>query len=640
MNMEKWMDVRILKKGLFLFFLMSLLGGCVSPADHKEDSLNVVSPNGALRMVFSTSVNEEDGLFWQVYFQQKEVMKPSRLGFELEGMAALSNGFKVIKVERMAYGKTWKPPFGEASSFKDHYNEMSITLQEKQAPLRQLVLHFRAYDEGVAFRTTFPKQAKMKSCKILRENTSFSFVGDHQAWVTERAQGGYKTVRLSKLNPKKEYERPFVMKTDSGLYLAVLEAGLLDYSRSLISREKEVPFGLITTLSGPATISFPYSTPWRVLMVGKTPGELLQHNYLLLNLSPKNRLDDTSWIKPGKQCREYTLTTKNSKAMVDFLAANGLDYLELDTGWYGEERNEKHDATTPTRATYFSRFGSYDFHEILQYAKSKNIGVVLYVNRIHMRKQLDEILPLYKKWGIAGIKIGFVDVGSQEATTWLHETIRKCAKYHLFVDVHDEYRPTGIERTYPNFLTSEGVKGNEGNGPTPKQNVENTFIRCLCGPTDFTMAWHNKRVKLTWAHQMASAVIYYSPLQTIFWSDRADTFTGKEPYLKYFTALPTVWDEKRVIQGEIGEFITIARRKGTDWFVGTMNANKQRQLTIPLSFLAPGEKYTATIYFDTDPADPSQMKSVQIKTIDVTAESVIKADMANNGGQAIWIQKQ
>jgi len=233
-------------------------------------------------------------------------------------------------------------------------------------------------------------------------------------------------------------------------------------------------------------------------------------------------------------------------------------------------------------------------------------------------------------------RLGFVQEGSQHWTKWLHDSIKKAADYHMIVDAHDEYRMTGTERTYPNFLTCEGVRGNEGR-PTPKQDLENVFLRSLCGPADFTMCWYEPSLKMSRAHQMAASVVYYSPLQTLYWYDQPKMFSGDEDYLEFFRALPTVWDEKRVIQGEIGEYITLARRKGDAWFVGTMNAIEHRRLDIPLTFLKPGVKYRAVIYSDSDPAEAAKSKSVKIKRGSVTSETIIRADMANNGGQAIYI---
>ncbi len=630
------MTFRIISRVATILCLMTGMS-----TSHVQAENTVVSPGKKFSIHFSVkdTAKIQGALFWRVDYNGKTLMAESQLGFTLLNAPSMDAEFKITRVKHSKHDSIWKTVYGEQSEIRDNYSQMQVTVEDNQSPPRHLLLTFRAYDEGVAMRTTFPVQKAFSTLTIKSEETRFRFNEDLLTWTTRNAQGSYKKLHLSEMNLKHNYERPLFMKNSEGLHLVILEAGMLDYSRMRLGRDASVPNTIISRLGGTVSLKTPYSTPWRVLMVAATPGEILESNYLTLNLSPPNRLADTSWIKPGKQCREYSITTKNSKAMIDFLAKVGLEYLELDTGWYGPESDEAADASTVTRAAYFEKHypGSFDLPEIIRYAKSKGIGVVLYVNRIHLEKQLDELLPLYQKWGIAGLKFGFVRVGDQDATKWMHDAIRKCGEHHLFVDIHDEYRPTGIERTYPNFMTSEGIKGNEGAGPTPKQDVENTFIRCLCGPADFTMAWHQKRVKLSWSHQMAAAIVYYSPLQTLFWSDPASMFTGDEPYMKFFGALPTVWNQKRVIHGEIGEYITVARRSDDAWFVGTMNAMKRRKVDIPLSFLTPGIKYTATIYYDTDPEGATESKSLKIKTMDVTSETVIHADMADNGGQAIHI---
>ncbi|MEE9367814.1 MAG: glycoside hydrolase family 97 N-terminal domain-containing protein [Pontiella sp.] len=611
---------------------------------------SVSSPDG--KVVVTVSLRDaadiKDALFWKVAWKNLTVMEDSRLGFTVEGAPALDGGFSIVKVERDSQDTTWKPPYGEASEYRDHYNEMRVTVRDDQTPPRVMILDFRAYDEGAAFRTTFPKQKAFNTLTIRNEDTQFRFTGDHQAWVTRNAQGKYEILPLSMLKPDNEYERPFVMKTAAGKYISILEAGNTDFARMRIALDKSAPHAVVSSLGSPCEIATPYSTPWRLVMPADNPGELLQRNYMLLNLSPPCRIGDPSWIKPGKQMRDVTITKKGGMAMIDLAAKLGLDYVEIDAGWYGDERDAAADATTVTPTRSRGDFTEQDLRDVSAYGKTKDIGLIVYVNRRALEKQLDEILPLYKKWGIVGMKFGFINEGPQKWTKWLHESLAKAAKYHMIVDAHDEYRPTGTERTYPNFLTAEGIRGNEAK-PTPKQDLDTAFLRGMCGPADFTMCWHAPSLKMSWAHQMAASVVYYSPLQTLYWYDQPNQFTGEEDYLAFFRALPTVWDEKVVIQGEIGEFITLARRTGYDWFVGTMNAGKPRKANIPLGFLTPGKKYTATIYSD-DPSvlrveiDPSgkgkgnpESKKLVVKTMEVTSDTVIHADMANNGGQAIHI---
>ncbi len=603
-----------------------------------QTEATVVSPNGAFSVRFSvTDTDSVSGLMsWSVDYKGKRIVLESRLGFILQDAPALDRGFEIVEIERDRHDSVWKPVYGERAEIRDHYNEIQVTVRDGQAQSRVLTLCFRAYDQGVAYRATFPKQKAFKEMTILSEETEFRFAGDHVAWTTRSAQGKYEKHALSKLNPRYEYERPFVMRAGDGTYLAILEAGLIDYARMRVGVDKRASHAVVSRLSGPVIIKMPCSTPWRVVMAASSPCELLQRNDILLNLSPPCVFADTSWIKPGKQMRDVTITKANSKAIVDFASIGGLDYLEIDAGWYGDERTDTSDATTVTPSRSRGGFTEQDLHDVIAYAKSKRVGVILYVNRRHLERQLDQLLPLYQKWGVSGLKFGFVQVGAQKWTAWLHNAVRKCADYHMVVDAHDEYRPTGTERAYPNFLTAEGIRGNEAK-PTPKQDLETAFLRSLCGPADFTMCWHAASLKMSWPHQMAASVVYYSPLQTLYWYDQPNQFTGDEPYLAFFRALATVWDEKVVIGGEIGEFITVARRKGDSWFVGTMNAVKRRQVDISLSFLEPGKTYTATVYNDTDPRGATNLKSMDIVTVTATSKTVIHADMANNGGQAIHI---
>ncbi len=610
----------------------------------------VMSPRGKFAIHFAVRDTEKikGGLFWSVKCCGETILEESRLGFTLDDAPSLMDNFKIVSVARGSQNKTWKPVYGEASEYKDHYNELRVTVKDGQTPPRILTLDFRAYDEGVAYRVIFPKQKAFEKLTISSENTQFRLTGDHKAWITRNGQGRYSTKQLSELNPKHDYERPFMMKTEAGRYIAIAEAGNLDFPRMRIGLDKSASHAVKSRLSGSAVIQTPHTTPWRLVMSESTPGEILEHSYMFLNLSPPCKLAKTAWIKPGKQMRDVTITKKGGCAIVDFAAVAGLDYVEIDAGWYGDERNDAVDATTVTPSRSRGGFTEQDLHDLIAYAKSKGIGVIVYVNRRHLEKQIDQILPLYEKWGIAGMKFGFVNTGPQEWTQWLHDSMRKAGEFHMIVDVHDEYRPTGIERTYPNWMTSEGIQGNEGK-PVPKVDIDNAFLRSLCGPADFTMCWQASSLKMSWAHQMAASIIYYSPLQTLYWYDEPKKFSGDEEYLAFFRALPTVWDEKNVIQGEIGEFITVARRKGDSWFVGTMNAIKHREAQIPLTFLDPGRKYTATIYADPTPEveveiDPSprgkgnpESKKLKITIMDVTADTIIHADMANNGGQAIHI---
>jgi alpha-glucosidase len=360
---------------------------------------------------------------------------------------------EVVSVQEESHSGTWEPVYGEKNRYDDNFNALTIKFgqkENKQAP----ALVFRAYNQGVAFKYGINGNAD-EEITIKEEMSEFSLPRNSTAWVTYGAQGIITEMPVEKI--KKGAERPLVIKENDGVYVALGEAALINYGRMKFSKNKSGGSSLISDIDGTVTLSLPAETPWRYIMAGEKPGDILENNYLLLNLNEPNQIKDVSWIRPGKVIREITLTTKGAMEAVDFAVKHNLQFVEFDAGWYGPEFDKSSDATTITLDPKRSK-GPFDLHKIIRYAKEKNIGIILYVNGVAMLKQLDEILPLYEKWGIAGVKYGFVGVGTQKWTTWLLDAIRKAADHHIMVDVHDEYRPTGFMRTYPNFMTCEGVR--------------------------------------------------------------------------------------------------------------------------------------------------------------------------------------
>jgi alpha-glucosidase len=304
-----------------------------------------------------------------------------------------------------------------------------------------------------------------------------------------------------------------------------------------------------------------------------------------------------------------------------------LQYVHLDARWYGSEDEDKGDATRGDSPNL-------DVEEVLRYAREKGVRLTLYVDRKQIKKQRDILFPLYEKWGVAGVKLGFVSVGPQEETAWITETIQKAAQHHLMLNIHDGYRSTGIERTYPNLMTVEGIRGNEAM-PTAEHNCTLPFTRYVIGPGDYTVCYYNERIKTTHAHQLAMAVVSYSPLQWIFWYDSPRMYQG-EPEVEFFRHVPTIWDDTRVIHGKIGEYATIARQNGDDWFVGTINNSEPRKLSLPLTFLTPGRIYTAHLYSD-NPTVKTRTH-VAVETREVTSQTTLDVTLQKAGGQAIWIE--
>jgi alpha-glucosidase len=624
-------------KGHFKTVIFSLL-----LVSFRSAGIELESPDGKVVAQFDLkTVNGEQGcLVYSVRFQNRVVLTDSRLGLKLLD-GPLDCNFQILDKNATGGDSTWKPVCGERATIRDNYRQLIMDLQQTSPPRRRLQITFRAYNEGVAFHYSLPAQAGLTNFVIQREGTQFVFTGDHTAWAVYNAQGNYDPndrrggpgkrgpVPLSQLRPG--VERPLTVRVAEDLYASVTEAGLVDYARMKLRRATNSPHTLEAFLdaergvTGEVTGSAPFASPWRVVMVADSPGKLLEQNYLVLNLNEPCALIEGDSRNNLNDCRR--------EGMCGFLpcerACNSSNMMRAGTVTnYDPKSDARQVHLDPKRNP---NPDSLNLQEVIDYANSKGIGIILYVNHLAMEKQLDEILPLYEQWGVKGVKYGFVNVGSQHWTAWLHEAIRKAAAHHLMVDIHDEFRNTGYQRTYPNLMTTEGVGGNE-EFPTPVHNATLPFTRFLTGPADYTYCWNDARLKVTKAHQLALSTIFFSPWQFLFWYATPASVT-EEPALDYWKNLPTTWDETRVIQGEIGRRAVVARRKGNDWFVGAISS-VDGKLQIPLDFLEPGTKFKARIY-----SDPSSLStgtaSVQIDEQPVDLNSTLTANLPVNGGEAI-----
>jgi alpha-glucosidase len=589
----------------------------------------VESPDGKVAVDFLMQTGGAPA--YKIEYLGKPIVLESRLGFEPN----FTQGFGVVTTSSNSHSGQWTQLYGERKVVPDNYRELNVDLKHQSGRLMRLT--FRAYNEGAALRYTFPAQEVVKEIKLAGERTEFRFPEGTFGYEEHGTEGEYQRVKTSDIQPW--CERPLTLEYENGLFACLAEAANQRYPRMLLSGLPGVPGSLVSALGGTSsngtrgqrhdstvTLSPGDSTPWRMFVVGEKPGGLLERNYLMLNLNPPLALKDTSWIKPGKAMRDTTLTTANSKAIIDFAEKAGLQYVHLDWKWYGTEDLNTGDATT-------IRVPNLDIPEVIRYGREKNVGLIVYVDRRQIKKQRDVLFLLYEQWGVKGVKIGFVDVGPQAETAWITETIQKAAEHHLMLNIHDGYRSTGLGRTYPNLMTVEGIHGNE-HMPTPEHNCTLPFTRYIAGTGDYTVCYFDNRLKTTHAHQLAMAVVSYSPLQWIFWYDRPSMYNG-EPEIEFFRQVPTVWDETKVVNGKIGQYATIARRSGDDWFVGTINSSEPRQLPVPLTFLAEGRKYTAHIYSDDDTVTTRTKVGIQTRPVD--AKTTLDVPLHAGGGQALWI---
>ena len=605
------------------------------------------SPNSKYQFVFS----QKDGkLTYRLDYAGKPVVEEGELGVNIDnhlvesamGIPVDTNrvwtkGMEVTSVEHRSEDNTWKTVYGEYSQIRDHYNEMTLHLlkggkhegsgtayDKRQQYLLDIIV--RAYDEGVAIRYHFPEATNGLFMHITDDLTSFRFAPGAEAYHYAWAQSHANKVKLLKSEAawKEEAERPLTLHLANGLYAAIGEATLTDFVRGKLKlkADNELKMAMFDS----ADIITAYDMPWRFIMVGEKAIDLINNKQLVLNLNAPCQIADTSWIKPGKAFRVCRLDMKTCLAGVDFCVDRGLQYIELDAGWYGPEMKMSSSALKVLESR------DIDMPKLCAYAKSKGIGVWVYVNQRALYQELDQILPLYEKWGISGIKFGFVQIGSQEWTTWLHQAVRKCADHHIMVDIHDEYRPTGWSRTYPNLMTQEGIGGNE-EMPDAEHNTILPFTRFLCGPADYTPCYFNGRVKNTKAHQLAMPVVYYSPVTFLYWYDLPNAYKGEQE-LDFWKHCPTVWEESKALQGEIGEFVVQARRSGDDWFVGAMTGLQARDITINTAdFLQKGKKYRVEMYNDDPMLNTRTKVASTVQTL--KAGKVIKLHLQPSGGAAL-----
>lgn len=605
------------------------------------------SPNGKYQFVFS----QKDGkLTYRLDYADKKVVEEGELGVNIDnhlvesamGIPVDTNrvwtkGMEVTSVEHRSEDNTWKTVYGEYSQIRDHYNEMTLHLMKggkhdnsgngydkRQQYLLDIIV--RAYDEGVAIRYHFPEATNGLFMHITDDLTSFRFAPGAEAYHYAWAQSHANKVKLLKSEAawKEEAERPLTLHLANGLYAAIGEATLTDFVRGKLKLKAD--HELKMAMFDSADIITAYDMPWRFIMVGEKAIDLINNKQLVLNLNAPCQIADTSWIKPGKAFRVCRLDMKTCLAGVDFCVDRGLQYIELDAGWYGPEMKMSSSALKVLESR------DIDMPKLCAYAKSKGVGVWVYVNQRALYQELDQILPLYEKWGISGIKFGFVQIGSQEWTTWLHQAVRKCADHHIMVDIHDEYRPTGWSRTYPNLMTQEGIGGNE-EMPDAEHNTILPFTRFLCGPADYTPCYFNGRVKNTKAHQLAMPVVYYSPVTFLYWYDLPNAYKGEQE-LDFWKYCPTVWDESKALQGEIGEFVVQARRSGDDWFVGAMTGLQARDITINTAdFLQKGKKYRVEMYNDDPMLNTRTKVASTVQTL--KAGKVLKLHLQPSGGAAL-----
>lgn len=605
----------------------------------EQTRTKIASPDGKQVFEFYQKQHSDGALnmYYTVSYDGQSVVLESKLDIRLDNHIwerALAKFWKqptqwndvmsFDKTETVSVNETWKPLYGERAMVKDHYNGLTIFLSRKDESEYRMNIEVRAYNEGIAFRYYFPMHPIAIYHKVTAENTEFTFPEGTTAWWTQWAQAPYYEKSLKDWEDMSE--RPLTLKLSDKLFACITEARQIDFARAMFKLSEEKENTVQISLYSVSDMVTPFGTPWRVVMASDRLGGLLENNDILLNLNDANQIADTDWIKPGKIIRETTLTTQNALACIDFCAKHNMQYILFDWKWYGPSMEFESDASQVV-------VPDLDMPQVIAYGKSKGIGVWVYVNQHALQHQADRIFPLYKEWGLAGVKFGFVQYQTQGWSTWMHDLVKKAADNQLMVNIHDEYRPIGFSRTYPNLLTQEGIRGNE-EFPDATHNTILPFTRMIAGAADYTVCYFDPRIKNTHAHQLAFPVIYYSPLQTLYWYDTPARI-AEVPELEFFDNVPVTFDDTKVVHDKIGEYVTIARRSGDDWFVGSIGNNDAQKIATPLDFLQVGQKYVAHLYTDDDHAQTPT--KVGITRLIVDSTSILNFRFKARGGCAIHL---
>lgn len=653
-------------RGHLLLLAAVALAGCSawSGRSSEADVVSLSSPDGRTR---ATVLVEDHELRYAVAFRGHTIISASDLRFEFGDGSHFGDAVRIVSTSRMRADHTYTVPHGKRSTVRDHFEELTMTLADRSG--RQVELVFRAYDDGIAFRFVFPDRPEWRRVQIREEASTFAISPDAAHWALHlnaydtSYEAEYDTGRVATIPDSTLMGLPVLFR-DSTTWFAITEASLTDYAGMYLtpgtSESREVESGRFLLQSDLAprrdgsglrvTTTGPARTPWRVIMIGDHPGRLIESN-LVLNLNEPVAID-TSWIKPGLAIDDWmsdhtvvgedfegAMDDRTMKHYIDFCAEYGLEYMSIDAGWYGEDYM---DSTLDLTQS----IPEIDVPGLVQYARERDVDIFLWTLGTVVARQMDAAFAQFREWGVKGINIDFLNRDDQETVRFVNDATRTAARYGLHVEFHGVYKPTGLERTYPNLLSHEAVLGLEyakwSAMPTPEHNTIIPFTRMLAGPMDYLPGGFTNATRETFeivsdrfmtlgtrAHSLAHLVIFESAFQVL--PDFPGNYRGKvgSDFLRH---VPAAWDETVVIDGYPGDFIVIARRSGTTWFLGANSDWTRRQLDVPLTFLSDAS-YQAEIYAD-GPDAATDANDVTFSRTTVTPGDTLSISMAPGGGLA------
>ena len=646
--------------------------------------VSATSPDGTLRVTLT--IDGDGRAAYAISRKDKPILAPSRLGFLFTDVAKIDRRLVVTGTEVRDADDAWTQPWGEWASIRNRFRELKVHLKETSALARVFTVTFRLYEDGVGFRYEFPEQPNMARTNVAEELTEFAFAQDGTAWwkpafLWNREEYLYNKTPLSAVGTA---DTPITIKLADGTHVALHEAALVDYSGMAVARSEGTTLrAALTPGAGEAKVrkQGAWTTPWRTMIVaGDAAG--LYHSHLMLNLNEPNKLGDVSWFKPGKfagvwwnmikgewswaRGPKHGATTANVKRYIDFAAANGIPHVLVEgwnVGWDGDwfGNGNDMDFARPTE--------DFDVKALVAYGKQKGVRLIGHHETggaaSHYEKQFDKAFKFAADNGYMVVKTGYVtDAGQIERVDadgkayrewhegqWMSNhfirVAEAAAKYKVAFDSHEPIKGTGLQRTYPNWVAREGMRGMEYNswaGKNPPEHEANlVFTRMLEGPMDFTpgivslKGEKDSNILSTLAKQLALYVVIYSPVQMV--ADTPENYAKFPGPMKFIRDVPTDWQDSRVLNGEIGDFVTIARKQrgGEGWYIGAVGDEQERASAFKLDFLTPGKRYKAEIYRDGDQADyrTDRRHDIVIESRLVTSADAMNLRIAPGGGFAI-----
>ncbi|MBX3594584.1 glycoside hydrolase family 97 protein [Sphingomonas sp.] len=672
-----------------MFFAIAALAvtALATPATAQDNvrDASASSPDGTIRVTLST--DGEGRPLYAVTRDGKPLIAPSRLGFLLADAPKLERHFRIESAKTSSSDSTWEQPWGEWKTVRDRHTELRIRLKETTALARVMDVVFRIFDDGIGFRYEFPQQANLKTLNIADELTEFAVASDGTAWWIPAGEWNRYEYLYNRtpVSAVAQAHTPITMKLADGTHLAFHEAALVDYSAMWLRRVEGTRFRatLAPASSGPRVVrDTPFVTPWRTVRIAPDAPHLYM-SQLELNLNEPNKLGDVSWFKPSKYVGVWWemhldkatwstgprlgATTANVKRYIDFAAKNGFRGVLVEgwnVGWDGDwfDGGDAFDFAKPVP--------QFDMEALSRYAAAKGVHLIGHHetggSASHYERQLDAAYRYAAAHGIEVVKTGYVTDAGQIDRIWPdgHVTqewhdgqfmsrhhlkvVETAAKYHIAVNPHEPIKDTGLRRTYPNWVSREGARGQEynawGNPKNPPEHEANLFFtRMLAGPFDFTpgvLSLEGKGgtpILSTAAKQLAQYVVLYSPIQMA--ADLPENYAKYPGAFQFIKDVPTDWSDTVVLAGEVGDYVAVARkdRAGADWYIGAVTDETARTVELKLDFLDPGRSYEAQIYRDGDGADyrTGTRHAIAIEKKRVKRGETIRLWMAPGGGAAI-----